>query len=337
MKPENILFLPSADRFYLIDYGLSKRYVDLNGKHIPQRSGKSFRGTLRYCSINMHLSQENSRRDDLESLAYVLIYLANGVLPWMNSKGKTLVEKFEVVRNIKTHVSPGKLCAGLDKAVFDLLHHARSLRFDQQPDYEGLRNSFNDGLKRINSSDDGNYCWNEQTLSSLVHLLPNQKDDSVKVDKENNSAKNDDIHNQFVAEQINAQQAAPAKQNKIVDQNIKKEVKKRSPSPKSPQLDPAHPNRPPIGSFPLWGPPPKNSKYDQTRPEHQQLHRNKSPPGVDKINLNSKKDIPVNSQASRPNTMMVGLVQSHIDNMMVQAAKAGAREPPRTITNKPIR
>ena len=86
LKPENMMFDGRTGRFFLIDYGLSKRFVDQAGRHIVRSINKSFRGTLRYCSLNMHNGVENTRRDDLESLAYVLVYLLKGSLPWMNAK-----------------------------------------------------------------------------------------------------------------------------------------------------------------------------------------------------------------------------------------------------------
>jgi serine/threonine protein kinase len=86
IKPENFLFDPSTKKFYLIDFGLSKKYIDRSGKHMARQENKSFRGTLRYCSLNMHLGVENTRRDDLESFLYVMIYLLKGSLPWQNIK-----------------------------------------------------------------------------------------------------------------------------------------------------------------------------------------------------------------------------------------------------------
>lgn len=86
LKPENIMFNPQTNAFSLIDFGLSKRYVDKAGKHILRATNKSFRGTLRYCSLNMHNGVENSRRDDIESLVYVLVYLQKGSLPWMSQR-----------------------------------------------------------------------------------------------------------------------------------------------------------------------------------------------------------------------------------------------------------
>ena len=66
---------------FLVDFGISKHFKDSNGKHIPYKDGKQFLGTTRYASLSAHLGIELSRKDDLESLAYVLIILAKGSLP----------------------------------------------------------------------------------------------------------------------------------------------------------------------------------------------------------------------------------------------------------------
>lgn len=84
IKPDN--FMMGIDKkkhkVYLIDFGLAKRYLRRDGKHIPYKDGKDLTGTARYASINTHAGVEQGRRDDLESLGYVLLYFLRGKLPW---------------------------------------------------------------------------------------------------------------------------------------------------------------------------------------------------------------------------------------------------------------
>lgn len=91
IKPDNIMIgkNENSHRVYIIDFGLAKKYILSDGSHIPMKEGKKLTGTARYASINTHLGLEQSRRDDLESLAYLMVFLFKTKLPWMNQQGKS--------------------------------------------------------------------------------------------------------------------------------------------------------------------------------------------------------------------------------------------------------
>ena len=83
---------------YLVDFGLSNTFIKKDGRHIEFRDSVGMVGTSRYTSLYSHLGYEQSRRDDLESLGYMLIYLLTGLLPWMNLRAATKEEKNMLVK-----------------------------------------------------------------------------------------------------------------------------------------------------------------------------------------------------------------------------------------------
>jgi casein kinase 1 len=147
IKPDNFLLgLGSkANTVFVIDFGLSKRYKDSRSNaHIPYRDGKSLTGTARYASLNTSLGVEQSRRDDMECLLNVFVYLLKGSLPWQGLPGNTKNEKYRNIMEKKMTTNPEILCSGLPSEFVTFLNYTRALRFEDRPDYNYLRRILNE-------------------------------------------------------------------------------------------------------------------------------------------------------------------------------------------------
>eukprot|EP00601_Ochromonadales_sp_CCMP2298_P034441 CAMPEP_0173371094 /NCGR_PEP_ID=MMETSP1144-20121109/27082_1 /TAXON_ID=483371 /ORGANISM="non described non described, Strain CCMP2298" /LENGTH=463 /DNA_ID=CAMNT_0014322781 /DNA_START=171 /DNA_END=1561 /DNA_ORIENTATION=- len=130
VKPANFVIgvQETAANVFCVDFGLSKRYRHpKNLHHIPHRDGRSLTGTPRYASINNHLGIEQSRRDDLESIGYVLIYFLKGTLPWQGLKAKNAQKKYRLILEKKQQVSIAQLCQGCPSQFAEFLAYTRSL------------------------------------------------------------------------------------------------------------------------------------------------------------------------------------------------------------------
>lgn len=90
IKLENILIgHKDPSKIYLIDFGLSQSYIDREtGKHIEKKNLAYFSGNFMFASLNSCRGNNKSRRDDIESLFYLIIYLYNSnYLPWRDFRG----------------------------------------------------------------------------------------------------------------------------------------------------------------------------------------------------------------------------------------------------------
>jgi casein kinase 1 len=148
IKPDNFLMGTGKKSHvvYLIDFGLSKKYRDSKHVHIPYRDNKQLTGTARYASINNHLGIEQSRRDDLETLGYVLMYFLRGSLPWMGLQVKNKKDKYARICEKKTGTPIKTLCEGYPQEFTAYMMYVRSLGFEDKPDYAYLRKLFRDML-----------------------------------------------------------------------------------------------------------------------------------------------------------------------------------------------
>lgn len=162
IKPDNFLMglARRANQVYIIDFGLAKKYRDpTTHQHIPYRENKNLTGTARYASINTHLGIEQSRRDDLESLGYVLMYFLRGSLPWQGLKAGTKKQKYEKISEKKMSTSIEMLCKGYPSELASYFHYCRSLRFDDKPDYAYLKRLFRDLFIREGFQFDYVFDW----------------------------------------------------------------------------------------------------------------------------------------------------------------------------------
>jgi serine/threonine protein kinase len=141
IKPENFLIGTHqyCSKVFVIDFGLSKKYIQKTGEHIPYKDNKSLTGTPRYASINSHLGIEQGRRDDLESVTYMLIYFLKGSLPWQNLKADPNYDRYEKILEKKLSVSIENLTNGLPPQFAQLVAYTRGLHFIEEPDYEKIR------------------------------------------------------------------------------------------------------------------------------------------------------------------------------------------------------
>ncbi|XP_039018717.1 casein kinase 1-like protein 1 isoform X2 [Hibiscus syriacus] len=162
IKPDNFLMGLGrhANQVYIIDYGLAKKYRDNSThQHIPYRENKNLTGTARYASMNTHLGIEQSRRDDLESLGFVLMYFLRGSLPWQGLKAGNKKQKYEKISEKKVSTSIEVLCRGYPTEFASYFHYCRSLRFDDKPDYAYLKRIFRDLFIREGFQFDYVFDW----------------------------------------------------------------------------------------------------------------------------------------------------------------------------------
>ena len=166
IKPDNFLIGlgKRSNLLHLIDFGLAKKYRDPKTyKHIPIRDGKNLTGTARYASINTHLGIEQSRRDDLEAIGYMIIYFLRGSLPWQGIPAHSKHEKYRLIRESKVNTSVEDLCRDRPQEIATYLNYCRSLAFEEKPDYGYLRRTLRDLFIREGCSYDYLFDWTTQS------------------------------------------------------------------------------------------------------------------------------------------------------------------------------
>jgi len=175
IKPENFMMGvgPKAHILYIIDFGLSEPYYN-EGQHALAMKD-SLTGTARYASINAH-DKAQSRRDDLEATAHMLIFFMLGTLPWSGLPAKPGVDEFKQIQETKKATKLCDLCRGLPPEFEDYLAYCRGLAYKQRPDYTRLRLLLCRVLQTLGDVKDYDLQWLQDDKdfkpASLVPLAP---------------------------------------------------------------------------------------------------------------------------------------------------------------------
>ena len=178
IKPENFLIgEPDKYLIYIIDFGLSKKYKSSRtNKHIQFQLTKKFTGTARYASLNAIRGAEQSRRDDLEAIGYMILYFFNnGKLPWQGVSCKGKAEKYVKIFSMKKNLDLEEFCKFMPKEIITYMDYCRKLEFEQKPDYDYLRSLFENALKSQGINNDLQFSWIKDTsILKNYHNIKNK-------------------------------------------------------------------------------------------------------------------------------------------------------------------
>ena len=192
IKPENFLLgNKDKDIVYLIDFGLCRKYKSSKtGKHIPAKNLGKFTGTSRYASVYAMAGNEQSRRDDIESIGYMLIYFMKKKLPWQGIKGNSYKECYHKLYLMKKHLKIEDLCKGLPTEIIEYMNAARALKFEEEPDYRYLKGLFKMVLSKNDTSFDKyifSWCKYETLSDDDYKNKINRRNSNSKLDRKSSA------------------------------------------------------------------------------------------------------------------------------------------------------
>ena len=185
IKPDNFVTGTGEKKkyIYLLDFGLAKKYRSSRTlKHYPMTHKKKLTGTARYASINALKGFDQSRRDDLEAVGYVLIYFLLGRLPWQGLPIKTKEDRYVKIMEKKRDTTPEELCKSLPDEFREYVHYTRNMNYEEDPNYEYLKSLFRKIMEREEYEMDFFYDWSKQNdeismpSQPIEHEFENKKD-----------------------------------------------------------------------------------------------------------------------------------------------------------------
>ena len=228
MKPENLVigYKGKEKNIYLIDFGLS-RIISTDKKSQNAsiiKKEKIVVGTVRYISMNAHLGNEQFKKDDLESLAYIMVYFIKGELPWQNIKAKSRKEKYSKIYRMKKNSIPNELCEFLPEEMKTFVNYIINLNNNKKPDYGKLTNLINNLMKKYSYSNDLQFDWYSSSFLQMLYNSPVIDDGedikSSSIYEENSS--NSDNNIRKIKPNKNNLTASKKRENKLALKDINK-------------------------------------------------------------------------------------------------------------------
>ena len=246
IKPDNFMVgrEENENKIYIIDFGLAKKYYSTSKhQHIKFCKGKSLIGTARYCGRNAHRGYEQSRRDDIESIGYVLMYFLNGILPWQGLKVRQGEDQFEKIAEKKYTTPFEELCKNQPNEFLLYFKHADELKFEEEPKYDYLIGLFQEMINKYCNNCFYDFDWKKNvcthfsaeqeqmnspnTRSRDVSLIVNKNGTSTMNDSRNLPEKaNEEDEGKNEAENNECEDSLDGDKNKIIITSPSKKKKK---------------------------------------------------------------------------------------------------------------
>ena len=197
IKPDNfVLGLDNKSHIiYVLDFGLSKKFrSSRTHQHIKFNVNKKLTGTARYASINALKGCEQSRRDDLEAVGYVLMYFLRGSLPWQGLHVHKGEDRYKKILAKKRSTSAEELCKGFPNEFVEYINYTRNMEFEADPDYKFLRGLLISVLEKLNATYDFWYDWvtekpNITDQIAIERYIKNNQNYSLEISKDDKKEK----------------------------------------------------------------------------------------------------------------------------------------------------
>ena len=169
IKPENFLVgNPDSSQIYLIDFGNARKYrSSRTGKHLEYHKTNIIFGTISFLSFNVLKGIEQTRKDELESLGLIIIFLFTGKLPWTELKFKTIHQALYTLLEIRQKISLEELCEGTPIEMQVYMKYVNDLKFGENPDYDYLKALFLIILKKFGEKNDSQFSWVNKKIVPL--------------------------------------------------------------------------------------------------------------------------------------------------------------------------